>query len=275
MRVLFARTGALGDFVTVVPTLERLVEDGHVVTVVAPPRYRALWDRAARWLDPEGREVAAWLAGVPAEVDLAIAASPTLRGALVGVPQVVALDAVPAGPAYDHAWDRVGAALGWGPRDRDPVLTPAAGAQARIDARLAGRRPVVLSPGSGGASKRGPIARWRALADAIGDVVWVGGPVEAGEPGWGEPRWDDLGLADLVALAARCRAWVAPDSGPAHVAAAAGAPTAVLFRTTDPRIWAPPGSAAFPDDTRLDQLVTWAAGAGRYIPGPATTRSVR
>lgn len=264
-RVWFARTGALGDFVTTLPTLDALVDGGHEVWLIAPPRYRALWDRAARWLDPEGPELAAVLTGRVdlSDVGIAASASPTLRAALAaaGVGRVLVLDAYPRAPAYDHPWRVVGDALGWGPRDRAPRLVPRPDAAARMAARLGGARPVVISPGSGGARKRWPIARWAGLAERLGPVLWVGGPVEAAEAGWGAPRWDDLDLADLVALASGCRAWLAPDSGPAHVAAAAGARTGVVFQTTDPAIWSPPGATSFGADASLDDLVTFATGA--------------
>lgn len=261
----FARTGALGDFITTLPTLDALVDQGHELVLIAPLRYRALWDRAARWIDPEGAELASVLAGRVAlrHVHLAVSASPTLRAALgaAGAQQVLALEAFPKEPAYDHAWRVVGGALGWGPRNRGARLVPDDDAAARIARRVGATRPVVISPGSGGATKRWPITRWNALAAARHDVVWVGGPVESAEPGWGVPRWDDLDLADLVALAARCRAWFAPDSGPAHLAAAAGARTGVLFLATDPLVWAPPGATLFHDHSSLYSLLTFADGA--------------
>ena len=265
MNLWFARTGALGDFVTCLPTLDALADEGHTLVIVAPLRYRALWDRAARWLDPEGGEVAALFAGRVdlSDVALAASASPTMRStfAHAGVRRVLTLEATPREPAYDHAWRVWGEALGWGPRDRVPRLIAPPLAAARMAARLGGRRPLVISPGSGGAAKRWPVARWAALAAGVPDVVWVGGPVEAAEPGWGSPRWDDLDLVDLVALAASCAAWLAPDSGPAHLAAAAGARTGVIFQTTDPQIWAPPGASVFTSDTTLDSLLTFVAGA--------------
>ncbi len=49
-----------------------------------------------------------------------------------------------------------------------------------------------------------------------------------------------LSLDRTAALLAKAAAVVAVDSGPAHIARAVGAPTAVLFGPGSPRVWAPP-----------------------------------
>jgi len=50
-----------------------------------------------------------------------------------------------------------------------------------------------------------------------------------------------LNIRQLVALAGRCCLFVGGDSGPTHIASAAGAPTLSLFGPSDPRLVAPRG----------------------------------
>lgn len=51
--------------------------------------------------------------------------------------------------------------------------------------------------------------------------------------------FDDLSLPELTALAARARLFVGNDSGVAHVAAAVGAPSVVVFGSSNVRHWGP------------------------------------
>lgn len=50
-----------------------------------------------------------------------------------------------------------------------------------------------------------------------------------------------LSLREIVALGHRCKVFLGGDSGPTHLAAAAGAATITLFGPTDPRLLAPRG----------------------------------
>jgi ADP-heptose:LPS heptosyltransferase len=50
---------------------------------------------------------------------------------------------------------------------------------------------------------------------------------------------DPLNLRELIALVAGARLFVGNDSGPAHVAAAAGRPSVVIFGATNPVQWRP------------------------------------
>lgn len=121
----------------------------------------------------------------------------------------------------------------------------------RMQRRLAeaGRDParplVVLSPGSspGWPSKRWPAERFRALATELGRrgiaVAVTGAPDEAGlarEVAAGlEGVYCLAGettLPELAALMSLARAAVTNDSGPMHLAAAAGTPVVALFGPT-------------------------------------------
>jgi len=46
-------------------------------------------------------------------------------------------------------------------------------------------------------------------------------------------------LSEAVALLSKAAGFIGNDSGPAHVAAAFGVPSVVLFSTSNPAIWAP------------------------------------
>jgi lipopolysaccharide heptosyltransferase I len=109
-----------------------------------------------------------------------------------------------------------------------------------------GRGVVALHPGAGWAAKRWPEDRWQALAAELAAatarplVVTWGGPAEqkmaagivqrAGESCMMAPETDLPQLWSLLARAALC---VGGDTGPLHMAAAAGVPCVALFGPTD------------------------------------------
>jgi hypothetical protein len=240
--------------VATLPALWRLREAASHLTVVAAPRYRILFPAADAWVDADGLDAMRILGGTAAiEADLGVAWTTTAAEGLRGCGIAEVLAGSPRPPPgisiVDHLWAPL--IPRFGARDHDPRVVPSAIALEAMRARLAGARPLVLSPGSGGSAKRPPLAWFHDLAArSEPPVLWIGGPVEAGEPGWGAPRWDDLDLDGLAALAALCRAWVAPDSGPAWLAAAAGARVAVVFNgATSAANWAPPGALVLGADT--------------------------
>lgn len=114
-------------------------------------------------------------------------------------------------------------------------------------------RLVLIHPGASAPAKRWPIDNFMALAEAIRSSALVPGfligPVEReqfstaaidqlGELG---PVWADLRIAELAAMLALVRAYVGNDSGISHLAGAVGAPTLVIFTSTNPTIWRPLG----------------------------------
>jgi len=250
--ILFARAGALGDFVLSLPVLRALTTLGPV-HVVTDPRYAPLLPPGATLVPGD------WIwrgAAPPHAYTLAVAFSPTTAEALraAGLPvRTVAPRPPPGVHAVDHyAGVLDGPPLDGLPYDRRPrVLGPFAPAPL-------GARAVVLAPGSGGREKRWPLERWRRVADALAaPVVWVRGPVEADEEWPVGAMCPDL--PGLVALAAGCAAWLGPDAGPSHLAAAAGARVGVVFGVTDPACWAPVGSVVWPWDTAPEALAAWAS----------------
>jgi len=97
-----------------------------------------------------------------------------------------------------------------------------------------------IHPFSGSPRKNWPLARFRALARAIGRLMpvrWCAGPEDP--PLAGAVRIDNL--YDLACWLAQARLYIGNDSGITHLAAAAGAPVLALFGPTDPGVWAPRG----------------------------------
>lgn len=133
---------------------------------------------------------------------------------------------------------------------------------------------MVMHIGAGSESKRWPLERWLALAEAISGTS-SGAPREPRRPRPGSRRVTGLhkvrliagevereklsatdqqsftqaggeflfNLDNLVATIRSARIFIAADCGPGHLAAHLGVPTVSLFGPTDPDQWAPIGPA--------------------------------
>jgi len=113
------------------------------------------------------------------------------------------------------------------------------------EAGLAGRRLLVLAPGSVWDTKRWPAERFgelaRRLASEAGmSVVAVGSASErsicetvVGDSG-GVSFAGSTGLGDMAALIAEAALFYGNDSGPTHISMALETPTVALFGPTDP-----------------------------------------
>jgi heptosyltransferase I len=113
-----------------------------------------------------------------------------------------------------------------------------------------GARPgayAVLNPGAAWPNKRWPTDRFSALARWLRDqhglpsiVLWGPGErpladaIAAGSEGAAEPA-PATSIGDVLALARGARLFVSGDTGPLHLAAAAGAPLVGIFGPTSPR----------------------------------------
>jgi Glycosyltransferase family 9 (heptosyltransferase) len=141
------------------------------------------------------------------------------------------------------------------PPDRHPYehldvlagdLAEAAQALERLG--LAGTRFVLFFPGSGAEYKNWPADNFAALASALApplQALVVLGPAEAAiEPIFAAhaiARLRDQPLSTVAGLARIAAGFVGNDSGVSHLAAAAGAPGAVIFGPTNPDRWCPMG----------------------------------
>lgn len=130
-------------------------------------------------------------------------------------------------------------------------------------------RPYVMFVPGGSAhrpEKRWPVERYSELARILYargfDVVVIGGPAEAELAHAiqrAAPRARDLtgrtDFASVAVLGARAALAVGNDTGPLHLAAAAGAPTIVLFsKASDPALSAPRGRVAILRAENLSDL---------------------
>jgi ADP-heptose:LPS heptosyltransferase len=130
-------------------------------------------------------------------------------------------------------------------------------------------RPYVVFVPGGSAhrpEKRWPVAKYAELARILYargfDIVIIGGPQEtalAHAIQRETPRARDLtgrtDFARIAVLGARAALAVGNDTGPLHLAAAAGAPTIVLFsRASDPALSAPRGRVAVLQADDLSQM---------------------
>jgi heptosyltransferase III len=120
-----------------------------------------------------------------------------------------------------------------------------------------GNRPfIILHPGAGSISKRWPSERFAELARRLvlrgKRVLIVDGPAESGlagriaeaSPGNAVLAASSLSLNILAAVMSSAESFVGNDSGIAHLAAALGIPSAVIFGPTLPQHWAPLGRHA-------------------------------
>lgn len=112
----------------------------------------------------------------------------------------------------------------------------------RIPVPRAGRSFAAIHPFASSAGKRAPLTLFRRLAERLGErmpVRWLRGPEETLPPDISCESITDL--YELGKFLSQARIYVGNDSGVTHLAAAVGTPVMALFRTTDPRVWAPRG----------------------------------
>lgn len=142
--------------------------------------------------------------------------------------------------------------------DRWSIAPPEPIAPLRVAGRAPTRPTLVVHPGSGGAWKRWPVARYAEVIRAVRerrplDVLVHQGPAdaEAGERLLAlladlatvliEPE-----LPQLAAVLGTARAYLGGDSGVSHLAAAVGAPSVILFPPATRRRWEPWSPTARP-----------------------------
>lgn len=263
MRVLAIRAGALGDTIVALPAIEALAAlPARVELLGTPPfidlalcsglasathsidraRFRALFDAGAD--DAELREFLS-----PFDRVVAWSRMPLLRS-LLGRLEIDVLQADPLPPPGVHASDHLYQVLApLGIRGRAP--NPRVCIDRQAPSSRDGRRFVAIHPSSGSSHKNWPPAQFETLArrcqQAGLDVVWIQGeadgevvpPLARAVPA---PVARELPLRELAGLLSESALFVGNDSGVSHLAAAVGAPSVVVFRSTQPTQWAPRGS---------------------------------
>lgn len=132
-----------------------------------------------------------------------------------------------------------------GSRDFPYVLPEEAQAVAASYTESVGNPLALIAPGGGWENKLYPAELWGQVARGLADmrlapvVLWgpgeeelAGAVIEAS--GGTAKRAPATSILELAALAARCRLFLAADTGPLHVAGAMGAPLVGVFGPTDP-----------------------------------------
>ena len=150
--------------------------------------------------------------------------------------------------------------LSWVLGAKEGARPPAGGVKAK---------PYVMFVPGGSAhrpEKRWPVERYGELARILYsrglDVVIIGGPQESALAQAIQrqvPRARDLtgrtDFASIAVLGAKAALAIGNDTGPLHLAAAAGAPTVVLFSSaSDPTLSAPRGKVAVLQAAKLSEL---------------------
>ncbi|NAS23588.1 glycosyltransferase family 9 protein [Herbidospora sp. NEAU-GS84] len=276
--LLVLRGLGLGDLLTGLPALRALRRafPGHRLVLAAPEAYRELLGgEADAWLDVRGPgpvpvtgcDVAVNLHGRgPESVAALRAAGPRL------------LISHTTGPPWNPAAHEVARwcdLLGRYGIPADP-------ADLRLGAHEGGG-PIVVHPGAAFPARRWPPERFADVAAALNaegrPVVVTAGPGEtdlARQVAGGLPVLTPT-LTELAGLVRRARLVICGDTGVAHLAAAYGTPSVVLFGPTPPSLWGPPpgphrviwhGRAGdphgrAPDPGLLEITVTEVLGAAR------------
>ncbi len=160
-----------------------------------------------------------------------------------------------------------GPADGWGRGGEDfvPPLAFTAGDRAYASRLVRGMgwpdgcRPVFVNPAAAKAPRAWSSDRYLVLAEHLAAAPGAGGgrpvilharPPFAAPDGWAAARGvalaGDATLTELAALLERCALYVGNDSGPAHLAAAAGIPTVTLYGSSRPFRTGPRGAGGAP-----------------------------
>ena len=267
MPTLLYHTGALGDFITTIPALrfwKAQHPDGRLILLGKP---------SIGALAKESGLIEGFLNVDEARCSPLFSGNASKEAAALLEPFTSAiLLAAPGSPVADHA-RRCGLHPVWlqppfpeesmhvvdyhlslftdsnslSDEERLPKISPSSDSLAAVKALTSiDVPPVALHPGSGSNKKNWPVYRFFSVADAIRKkgfrVVWILGPAEEG---LSVPSQDFTFAHQpfplLAALLSGCRSFIGNDSGVAHLAAAVGCDTIVIFGASDPRVWAPRG----------------------------------
>jgi lipopolysaccharide heptosyltransferase II len=198
----------------------------------------------------------------------------TVLPLLAGIPVRAGIDSAGRGFALNVTvpWDEslheadlyasVAGALGCPTSGHHLRFVPHAGARRAVEVLLhehsLGKRVVAIAPGGGTnpgmdlPEKRWPAERFAALADRLHfeedmTVAIIGGHLDrpAGDAMRMAMRAPSLDLtgavpwAERAAFFERCALYVGNDSGPMHLAVAAGCPVVAVFGPTDPGLYGP------------------------------------
>lgn len=218
------------------------------------------WDRATPWV--------ARATGAPRRIGIEEFGRPRLSSLLHTHTVVAPERATDHRPMADFYFEPL-RQMGFPAREEAPRLTPAAEQEPRVDERLGTLEAsgvLLAHPGGRLRNKRWPPERFAetlrrlsvredlacVLVCGPGEETWAADLARELPPGRGV-FWPSPSLGELIALARRARLFLGNDSGPMHVAAAAGCRCVAVFGG-DPRRWRPCGEG--------HRIVTGARGLG-------------
>jgi ADP-heptose:LPS heptosyltransferase len=297
-RIVVMRTGALGDTILLLPTLQLLAGalPGVKMTLIG-----SSW---ARRLQPMSGVTYDFVAFDSAELTPLFTECPgELPQPLRSVAAAVLYTSDPAGPLVRTLGSAVDRFIGWPVEpapDRHaavhfaaavtsdlpsvnhiptPSLQPTPQARRAAEQWLRANRPtngpvILVHPGSGSPHKCWPITRFAALVGQLTDrgqrVVVLEGPADekscrrltTGIPEL--PVFRESNLMETAGLLSSVSICVTNDSGIGHLAAALGTATVSIFGPTNPAVWRPLGT--------LTRVVGNAEGALAAARWPAVQR---
>lgn len=275
---------ALGDFVLILPLLQRLQATGDRVTVVTAsskaklaaellpglqaasieqPVYTLLHADEVTAGELQAAHGAALLQGAQRVVSFVSNGQDAWARNLRRLAPKAELYCVEPRPSADFA----GHVTHWHQQQlaAQRLVLPAVAQQAV----QRGDGPWVLHPGSGGMGKCWPLAHWEQL---LGMARARSIPVQ---PVLGEAELDRLepavlqrwsqrygakllqDLPSLLAVLRGARGYLGHDSGPTHLAAFLGLPTLAIFGPTSPKTWAPLGPAVLTLAPPRPEAMNW------------------
>ena len=263
MRLLVSRSGGLGDAVLTLPVARCLMErftdpELHVLgngAMLDVARMSGLFTEE-RSLDESG--FAALYTGAPPGVFLGgyfsrydivfmFSASPAVKLKekilAAGARECHVLDPRPPDGWARHITDHLLSIIGDPGKGYD--LKPRGWGKVSDNGVPGCRKGLVIHPGSGSLKKNWPLERFVGLARRVDmPVTFILGPAEH-EKGMGRSIPGDFrtvspqNLDELVCLLAGAEMYCGNDSGVSHCAALSGAPSVVLFGSSDPVVWRP------------------------------------
>jgi ADP-heptose:LPS heptosyltransferase len=312
-RILVIKLGALGDFVLAMAAMKKIREahpDARLTLLTTPPY--ALLAKASGWFDeidtdgrPDGLLAEARMlmrlrrARYDRVYDLQTSSRSSAYFQFLR-PNPPQWSGIAKGCSHPHAnprrdfmhtlerqADQLKFAGIWPDAPTEPGTAPPPDLSFMVSGSEAPSRPYAMLVPGGSAhrlDKRWPVARFAELAELLRtkglEVLVIGGPQET-------PLADAMGevtdltgktdFAQIAALGARAALAVGNDTGPLHLAAAAGAPTIALFSdASDPALCAPRGKVRVLHSARLEDLpVSAVASAAEALlqAGPAASGS--
>jgi ADP-heptose:LPS heptosyltransferase len=286
-RILVIKLSALGDFVLALAAMKKIRQahpKAHITLLTTPP-FEAL-AKATRVYDLQtsnhtNRIFQLLRPNPPAWSGIAFGCSLPHKNPLRN--QMHTLERQADQLMYAGIWPDAPTEPGAAP---GPDLSWVLGAEgARPPAAGVKAKPYVMFVPGGSAhrpEKRWPVEKYGELARILYarglDIVVIGGPQEtalAQAIQRQAPRTRDLtgrtDFASIAVLGAKAALAVGNDTGPLHLAAAAGAPTVVLFSSaSDPALSAPRGKVAVLQAPQLSELpvAKVAQAAASVLPVP-------